>query len=140
MGPMMTMKTWNQFKFKFKFKFLLAAATMVASPSPGQALHSHGWHGVAAAVREELGSFVNGQYSADATASYSVVTPGVEASSITDIHVIFSNHLDVGFNVRAWCDGADGCVSPEDSKTGLPCRPWAFWVLNENINTFLPRR
>eukprot|EP01043_Picozoa_sp_COSAG02_P035727 COSAG02_NODE_2576_length_8498_cov_4.245386_6_plen_369_part_00 len=27
----------------------------------------------------------------------------------------------------------------EDTKTGLPCRPWAYWVLNENINTFLPR-
>ena len=26
-----------------------------------------------------------------------------------------------------------------DTKTGLPCRPWAFWVLNENVNTFLPR-
>jgi hypothetical protein len=41
--------------------------------------------------------------------------------------------------VRAWCDGPDGCVSMEDTKTGLPCRPWAYWVLNENINTFLPR-
>lgn len=79
------------------------------------------------------------QFPADAALSFEPYDEKVDTAAITDIHVIFSNHLDVGFNVRAWCDGDDGCVSPDDSKTGLPCRPWAYWVLNENINTFLPR-
>ena len=60
-------------------------------------------------------------------------------AAVTDLHVVFSNHLDLGFNVRAWCDGPDGCTSAGPTKTGLPCRPWAYWVLNENINAFLPR-
>ena len=60
-------------------------------------------------------------------------------AAVTDLHVVFSNHLDLGFNVRAWCDGPDGCTSAGPTKTGLPCRPWAYWVLNENINVFLPR-
>lgn len=59
--------------------------------------------------------------------------------AVKDLHVVFSNHLDLGFNVRAWCDGDDGCTSTNQTKTGLPCRPWAFWVMNENINVFLPR-
>jgi hypothetical protein len=101
--------------------------------------HSHQWRGVAAAVREELASYPPGEHPSEGPATYDVYDKTVDTTKITDIHVIFSNHLDVGFNVRAWCDGPDGCVSPEDSKTGLPCRPWAFWVLNENINTFLPR-
>ena len=61
------------------------------------------------------------------------------ALNVTEIHVVFSNHLDAGFNVRAWCDGADGCTSINNSKTGLPCRPWTYWVVQENIDTFLPR-
>jgi hypothetical protein len=57
---------------------------------------------------------------------------------VTDLHVVFSNHLDIGFNVRAWCDGDGGaCTSTANSKNGQPCRPWAYWVLNENIDTFL---
>eukprot|EP00040_Diaphanoeca_grandis_P033122 m.202065 g.202065 ORF g.202065 m.202065 type:complete len:879 (+) comp32815_c1_seq1:127-2763(+) len=64
---------------------------------------------------------------------------GEAKASVTELHVVFSNHLDIGFNVRAWCDGDDGCTSPGPTKTGLPCRPWAYWVLNENINVFLPR-
>ena len=71
----------------------------------------HQWHGVAAAVREELGSFYTGQFPAGAQKSFEPYDGSV-AANITDIHVIFSNHLDVGFNVRAWCDGNDGCVSP----------------------------
>ena len=27
-----------------------------------------------------------------------------ESVAITDIHVVFSNHLDVGFNERSWND------------------------------------
>ena len=114
---------------------LLALLLPVAASALG---HSHQWQGVAAAVREELGSFYKGQYGG-VDPSYEPYDLGVDTASITDIHVIFSNHLDVGFNVRAWCDGEDGCKSMEDTSTGLPCRPWAYWVLNENINTFLPR-
>ena len=59
--------------------------------------------------------------------------------AVTDLHVVFSNHLDIGFNVRAWCDGDGGaCTSTANSKNGQPCMPWAYWVLNENIDTFLP--
>ena len=61
------------------------------------------------------------------------------ALNVTEMHVVFSNHLDAGFNVRAWCDGADGCTSTNNSKSGLSCRPWTYWVVQENIDTFLPR-
>ena len=121
-------------------RFKMATAMMLLALALPLSVAAHSpWQGVAAAVREELGSFASGQYPQDAAPTYEISTPNVDASTITDIHVVFSNHLDVGFNVRAWCDGPDGCVSPEDSKTGLPCRPWAYWVLNENINVFLPR-
>jgi hypothetical protein len=94
----------------------------------------------AAAVRDEYGSLWKGQYNeAIHQPNYDPYDENVDTAAITDIHVIFSNHLDVGFNVRAWCDGPDGCKSIEDTSTGLPCRPWAFWVLNENVNVFLPR-
>jgi hypothetical protein len=72
----------------------------------------------------------------------SYILPWQAMDAVTDVHVVFSNHLDIGFNVRAWCDGADGCKSPADShgpSGDLPCRPWAYWVLNENIKTFIPR-
>lgn len=59
--------------------------------------------------------------------------------NVTDIHVVFSNHLDAGFNVRAWCDGDDGCISTNNSKSGKPCRPWTYWVVQENMDTFLPQ-
>jgi hypothetical protein len=55
--------------------------------------------------------------------------------NVTDIHVVFSNHLDAGFNVRAWCDGDDGCISTNNSKSGKPCRPWTYWVVQENMDT-----
>ncbi len=67
----------------------------------------------------------------------------VDPSTVRRIHVAFSNHLDVGFNVRAWCDNGayNGCISPlhPDKSTGKPCRPWAYWVIQENIDTFIPR-
>ena len=70
-------------------------------------------------------------------------TPPVSAAEVTDIHVVFSNHLDAGFNVRAWCmhDPAnDGCTSTAPSKQNkLPCRPWTYWVVQENLDTFIPR-
>jgi len=83
-----------------------AAAVVSADGEFGPARRQ--WQGVAAAVRDELSSMVNGQYGPQHAPSYEIVTPNVDAASITDIHVIFSNHLDVGFNVRAWCDGDDG--------------------------------
>ena len=70
-------------------------------------------------------------------------SPPVEPSEVKDIHVVFSNHLDAGFNVRAWCmhdPSSDGCTSTAPSKDHkLPCRPWTYWVVQENIDTFLPR-
>ena len=36
----------------------------------------------------------------------------VSAADVKDIHIVFSNHLDVGFNSRAWCDGGN-CTPPE---------------------------
>ena len=29
----------------------------------------------------------------------------INTTDVKEIHVVFSNHLDVGFNSRAWCDG-----------------------------------
>ena len=57
--------------------------------------------------------------------------------AVTDLHVVFSNHLDVGFNVRAWCDGDGGaCTSTSPSANGRPCRPWAHWVLGPYHRSF----
>ena len=72
------------------------------------------------------------------------VTPfnkSVDPNDVVDIHVIFSNHLDVGFNSRAWCDGGSlqGCIGPEITVDGQLCRPWSYYVINANMNTFLPR-
>ena len=72
------------------------------------------------------------------------VTPfnkSVNSNDVVDIHVIFSNHLDVGFNSRAWCDGGSlqGCIGPEITVDGQRCRPWSYYVINANMNTFLPR-
>ena len=36
---------------------------------------------------------------------------------------------------RCPLQGPDGCRSIRNTSTGLRCRPWAYWVLNENINT-----
>lgn len=65
----------------------------------------------------------------------------VNATEVTDIHVVFSNHLDVGFNSRAWCDGGSlqGCIGPEKFIDGQQCRPWSYYVINANMNTFIPR-
>jgi len=46
-------------------------------------------------------------------------SPPVDPSEVKEVHVIFSNHLDAGFNVRAWCmhePGNDGCNSTAQSK------------------------
>ena len=60
-------------------------------------------------------------------------------AGVEELHVVFSNHLDVGFNVRAWCDGDDGCTSAGLTKTGLPCRYqqvllYDFTVLCSHVN------
>lgn len=60
------------------------------------------------------------------------------ASTLKEIHVVYSNHLDVGFNDRSWNDGpekCDGLLSPD----GEPCLPLAANVTSENFNVFLPR-
>ena len=49
---------------------LLALAALVLSPSAAALGHSHKWQGVAAAVREELGSFFSGQIPANAQPTY----------------------------------------------------------------------
>ena len=65
----------------------------------------------------------------------------VDPAEVKEIHVIFSNHLDVGFNSRAWCDGGSlqGCIGPARTVDGQQCRPWSYYVINANMNTFLPR-
>jgi hypothetical protein len=65
----------------------------------------------------------------------------VDPGGVKDIHVVFSNHLDVGFNSRAWCDGGSlqGCIGPDKTVDGQLCRPWSYFVINANMNTFLPR-
>ena len=81
---------------------------------------------------EHLGAFP--------AASFAPYDAAADEASVSEIHVVMSNHLDVGFNVRAWCDGDGGaCTSTSPSHDGEPCRPFASWVLNENIDTFLPR-
>ena len=39
----------------------------------------------------------------------------VDPNDVQEIHVVFSNHMDVGFNSRAWCDGGSlqGCIGPQ---------------------------
>ena len=67
--------------------------------------------------------------------------PLVQPLEVTEIHVVFSNHLDVGFNSRAWCDGGafKGCVGPNMTRDGQICRPWSYSVIQANLDTFLPR-
>jgi hypothetical protein len=65
----------------------------------------------------------------------------VDPNDVQEIHVVFSNHMDVGFNSRAWCDGGSlqGCIGPQISIDGQKCRPWSYYVINANMNTFIPR-
>ena len=57
-----------------------------------------------------------------------------------EIHVVFSNHLDVGFNyVHGVVVVVQGCIGPQISVDGQQCRPWSYYVLNANMNTFIPR-
>jgi hypothetical protein len=65
----------------------------------------------------------------------------INTTDVKEIHVVFSNHLDVGFNSRAWCDGGSlqGCIGPEKFIDGQQCRPWSYAVVNGNMNIFLPR-
>ena len=65
------------------------------------------------------------------------------AATPTDIHVVFSNHLDVGFNHRSWHDNdapegdaaCDGLYSPDGER----CLPLAANVTSEYFNVYFPR-
>ena len=60
-----------------------------------------------------------------------------DRESPTEIHVVFSNHLDIGFNDRSWNIGdesCDGLFSPD----GEPCLPLAANVTSENFNVSRP--
>ena len=61
-----------------------------------------------------------------------------EAPAVTDIHVVFSNHLDVGFNERSWnmspSERCDGLFSPD----GARCMPLAANVTSEYFNVYGP--
>ena len=65
----------------------------------------------------------------------------VDPATVRELHVIFSNHLDIGFNSRAWCYNGEynGCIGPNLTIDGQLCRPWSYAVLNANLNTFIPR-
>lgn len=75
------------------------------------------------------------------------VTPfdsNVDTASVKEVHIVFSNHLDVGFNSRSWSDGPSGkpysgCISLNRTVDGDPCTPWSYAVINANMNTFIPR-
>ena len=56
-----------------------AAAVVSADGEFGPARRQ--WQGVAAAVRDELSSMVNGQYGPQHAPSYEIVTPNVDAAS-----------------------------------------------------------
>jgi hypothetical protein len=66
-----------------------------------------------------------------------------ESVAITDIHVVFSNHLDVGFNERSWNDQdavegnaqCEGLFSPDGER----CMPLAANVTSEYFNVYFPR-
>lgn len=65
-------------------------------------------------------------------------------SAVTEVHVVHSNHLDVGFNQRSWNDdpehgGGSRCNGSAYSPSGLRCDPLAYRVINENFNVYFPR-
>lgn len=61
----------------------------------------------------------------------------------TTIHVVFSNHLDVGFNERSWNDHhaneGDAACDSLYSPDGERCQPLAANVTSEYFNVFFPR-
>ena len=72
----------------------------------------------------------------------STLAPGAAPAKVTDIHVVFSNHLDVGFNERSWSDGfntggerCEGLLSPDGER----CMPLAANVTSEYFNVYFPR-
>ena len=60
-----------------------------------------------------------------------------DRESPTEIHVVFSNHLDIGFNDRSWNIGDESCDGPF-SPDGEPCLPLAANVTSENFNVSRP--
>ena len=66
---------------------------------------------------------------------------GGSTANVTEIHVVFSNHLDVGFNERSWNDGTGGPERCEGlvSPNGERCMPLAANVTSEYFNVFFPR-
>ena len=76
---------------------------------------------------------------AAALASAPPQAKAASAAAITEIHVVFSNHLDVGFNERSWNDGDNedcrGLFSPDGDR----CMPLAANVTSEYFNVYFPR-
>jgi hypothetical protein len=71
--------------------------------------------------------------------STSATSPAAPAPKVTDIHVVFSNHLDVGFNERSWnmspSERCEGLFSPDGER----CMPLAANVTSEYFNVYFPR-
>jgi hypothetical protein len=67
--------------------------------------------------------------------------PFVAPHDVTEVMVILSNHLDAGFNVRAWCAHPNPCNAPNapHDPSLLECRPWAYYVIQQNFDDFFPR-
>ena len=61
---------------------------------------------------------------------------------VKTIHVVYSNHLDVGFNERSWnpSPSAEGKAACEGlfSDDGQRCDPLAANVTSEYFNTYFP--
>ena len=71
-----------------------------------------------------------------------------DRAAVTDIHVVFSNHLDVGFNERSWNDEGNGATGQGPGSSprceglfapdGERCNPLAANVTSEYFNTYFP--
>ena len=83
-------------------------------------------------------SFTQGAIAVWLAATIMTATTSTE---VTKIHVVFSNHLDVGFNERSWNDGTGGPERCEGlfSPNGERCMPLAANVTSEYFNVFFPR-
>eukprot|EP01050_Picozoa_sp_SAG11_P028825 SAG11_NODE_7867_length_1086_cov_1.507599_1_plen_243_part_00 len=73
-----------------------------------------------------------------AAGAHTAVAADEDVTSIKEIHVVFSNHLDVGFNERSWNDqhAAEGNARCEGlySPNGERCMPLAANVTSEYFN------
>jgi hypothetical protein len=87
-----------------------------------------------AATAHELASNNGQMFNVDPYPSYSTLP-----SEVTEVHVIHSNHLDVGFNQRSWNDGLNRCNGSTHAVSGLTCDPFGYRVVNENFGVYYPR-